>query len=184
MIFNKIRILFFCFIGLLLATPTSVFAGAESGFYLGAGIGDASLEATNFDQSDSATKIFGGYNIGLVPFLDVAIEASYVDFGKPNTVIGSTPVSYELTGLNAFGLVGLSFGPFGFFAKAGLINWDSDSVIGTTKSSDSGTDAAYGIGARFQISSLALRAEYEVYDISSSSVTDLAMFSISGVFTF
>jgi len=157
--------------------PTAAVAGAESGFYLGAGVGDATVKDSGFDASDSAYKVFGGYNIGFIPLVDFAVEASYVDFGKPSTSAGSV----EVTGLNAFGLAGLSFGPFGIFAKAGAISWDADSTFGNTTSSDSGSDPAYGVGARFAIGSFAVRAEYEVYDLDD---TDLEMVSVSGVFTF
>jgi hypothetical protein len=164
--------------GLSLGIPATVHAGAESGFYLGAGVGDATVKDSDadFDASDSAYKLFGGYNIGFIPLVDFAVEASYVDFGKPSTSNGSI----EVTGLNAFGLAGLSFGPFGIFAKAGMINWDSDATFGTLSSSDSGSDPAYGVGARFAIGSFSVRAEYEYYDTD----IDLDMISVSGVYTF
>ena len=176
MSFKKVRILFICLAGSFLGMPTAAVAGADSGFYIGAGVGDASVKEANFDASDSAYKIFGGYNIGFIPLVDFAVEASYVDFGKPSTSDGSV----EVTGLNAFGLAGLSFGPFGIFAKAGAISWDADWTDGSTSASDSGTDPAYGVGARFAIGSFAVRAEYEVYDLDA----DLDMVSVSGVFTF
>ena len=176
MSFKKVRILFICIAGSFLGMPTAAVAGADSGFYIGAGVGDASVKEANFDASDSAYKLFGGYNIGFIPLVDFAVEASYVDFGKPSTSDGSV----EVTGLNAFGLAGLSFGPFGIFAKAGAISWDSDSTFGSTSASDSGTDPAYGIGARFAIGTFAVRAEYEVYDLEA----DVDMVSVSGVFTF
>jgi hypothetical protein len=164
--------------GLSLGMPAAAFAGADSGFYIGAGVGDATVKDTdaNFDASDSAYKLFGGYNIGFIPLVDFAVEASYVDFGKPSTSNGSI----EVTGVNAFGLAGLSFGPFGIFAKAGMINWDSDATFGTASSSDSGSDPAYGVGARFAIGSFSVRAEYEYYDVEN----DLDMVSVSGVYTF
>jgi outer membrane immunogenic protein len=176
---NKIRSLFICLAGAFLGMPTAVVAGADSGFYIGAGVGDAMVENSDagFDESDSAYKLFGGYNIGFIPLVDFAVEASYVDFGKPTATGGSI----EVTGFNAYGLAGLSFGPFGIFAKAGAFSWDEESTFGTTISSDSGTDPAYGIGARFAISSFAVRVEYEAYDLGN---TDLGMASISGVFTF
>jgi len=176
MSFKKVRILFICLAGSFLGMPSAAVAGADSGFYIGAGVGDASVKDGDFDASDSAYKIFGGYNIGFIPLVDFAVEASYVDFGNPSTSAGNV----EVTGLNAFGLAGLSFGPFGVFAKAGMINWDADSTFGTVSSSDSGTDPAYGVGARFAISSFSVRAEYEVYDLDA----DLDMVSVSGVFTF
>jgi hypothetical protein len=174
--FNKIRILFICIAGALFAMPNAVIAGADSGFYIGAGAGDASVKDNDFDASDSAYKIFGGYNIGFIPLVDFAVEASYVDFGKPATSAGSV----EVTGFNAYGLAGLSFGPFGVFAKAGALSWDSDATFAGTTVGDSGTDPAYGVGARFSIGSFAVRAEYEFYDLEA----DLDMLSVSGVFTF
>ncbi len=172
---KKVRVSLICLSGLLLATPAAVFAGADSGFYIGAGVGDAGVEAndSDFDESDSAYKVFGGFNIGFIPLVDFAVEASYVDFGSPSD--GGDKV--DVTGINAFGLAGLSFGPFGVFAKAGMIDWDVD--VGSF--SDSGTDPAYGIGARFAIGSFAVRAEYEVYDLD---IADVDMISVSGVYTF
>ena len=175
MSFKKGRKLVICLACSFLGMPAIAFAGADSGFYIGAGVGDATVKDSNFDESDSAYKVFGGYNIGFIPLVDFAVEASYVDFGKPSTSAGSV----EVTGLNAYGLAGLSFGPFGVFAKAGAMRWDSDSNFGTT-SSDSGTDPAYGIGARFAIGSFSVRAEYETYDLDA----DIDMVSVSGVFTF
>ena len=176
MSFKKVKIVFVCLSGFFLVIPTVAVAGADSGFYVGAGVGDASIKDTNIDESDSAYKLFGGYNIGFIPFVDFAVEASYVDFGKPNT----SSDSVEISGLNAFGLAGLSFGPFGVFAKAGAISWDPDTTNGNVTSSDSGTDPAYGLGARFAIGPFSVRAEYEVYDLKA----DLDMVSISGVYTF
>jgi len=175
---KKVRILFICLAGSIMAMPSAAVAGADSGFYIGAGVGDASVKDSDFDESDSAYKLFGGYNIGFIPLVDFAVEASYVDFGKPSTSAGSV----EVTGLNAFGLAGLSFGPFGVFAKAGVISWDSDSTFGTVSGSNSGSDPAYGVGARFAIGSFSVRAEYEAYDLDSD--VDIGMVSVSGVFTF
>lgn len=177
---KKIRMLFICLAGCSVAIPAVSVAGANSGFYVGAGVGDASVKANdgNFDASDAAYKIFGGYNIGFIPLVDFAVESSYVDFGSPS----SGGASIDLNGVNAFGLAGLSFGPFGIFAKAGAVRWDSEGGSGGITTNESGTDPAYGIGVRFAISSLAVRAEYEVYDVDS--VSDLEMLSVSAVFTF
>ena len=176
--FKKSRILVISFIGFFLAIPTAAMAGADSGVYIGVGAGNAKVKDSGFEESDSAYKIFGGYNFGVIPFVDLAVEASYVDFGKPSNSSGSV----EVSGLDAFGLAGLNFGPFGIFAKAGILSWNSDATFGTTTVSDSGTDPGYGIGARFAIGSFSVRAEYEVFDIESDA--DLGMGSISGIFTF
>ncbi len=149
---------------LLLMAPVTTFAGADSGFYVGAGIGDSNIESNSFNESDTAYKLFGGYNIGFIPLVDFAVEASYVDFGT----------SEDVTGLNAYALAGLSFGPFGIFGKIGTMRWDANN--------DSGTDPAYGIGARFALGSLSIRAEYEEFDVSE--VNDFSMTSVSAVYTF
>ncbi len=177
MSFKKVRILFICLAGSFLGIPAAAIAGADSGFYIGAGVGNATVKNSALDESDSAYKIFGGYNIGFIPLVDFAVEASYVDFGNPSTSAGSV----EASGVNAFGLAGLSFGPFGVFAKAGMLSWYADSTFGTESSSESGSDPAYGLGARFAIGPFAVRAEYEVYELDS---TDVDMVSVSGVFTF
>lgn len=174
---KKIRILFICLAGSVLAMPGAAIAGADSGFFIGAGAGDASIKDSGFDESDSAYKIFGGYNIGFIPLVDFAVEASYVDFGKPST----TSDSIEVSGFNAFGLAGLSFGPFGIFAKAGMLSWDADATFGGTTTSDSGSDPAYGLGARLAIGPVSVRAEYELYDVDNA---DLEMVSVSAIYTF
>ena len=175
MSFKKDKILFICLAGSL-AVPTAAFAGADSGFYVGGSVGDASvkIDDSDFDESDAAYKIFGGYNIGFIPLVDFAVEGSYVDFGSAGSNVGNV----DITGWDAFGLAGLSFGPFGIFAKAGAIAWDADTSIG---GGDSGTDPAYGLGARFAIGSFAIRAEYEVFDLDGA---DLEMVSVGGSYTF
>ena len=173
---KKIKLSFIFLTGALLSAPATTFAGADSGLYIGGGVGDATIDAGNFDESDSSYKVFGGYNFGVIPLIDLAIEASYVDFGSPS----SSTDKVEITAVNAFGLAGLSFGPFGVFAKAGMIDWDVD-VSGNAVSSDSGTDPAYGVGARFALGSFAVRAEYELYDVDQA---DVEMLSVSAVLTF
>jgi outer membrane immunogenic protein len=170
---QKIKALLICLAVTSLAAPTTAIAGADSGFYIGAGAGDATIKDSGFDESDSAYKILAGYNIGFIPFVDFAVEGSYVDFGNPST----TTVSAEATGFDAFGLVGLNFGPVGVFAKAGAISWD----LKTNTGSDSGTDPAYGIGAKFSFLSFAVRAEYEVFEFDK---TDVDMVSVSATYTF
>jgi len=175
----------------LLVVPMTAMAGADSGFYLGGSIGTGNLNADipdsgttyEFDGNASAWKVFGGYNFGLVPLVDLAIEGSYVDFGDPSETVNLLPVEIALKGMNIYGLAGLNFGPLGVFAKAGFISWDGDlAVAGINLVSDDGTDAAYGIGARFQIGSFQLRGEAEMYDISDFN--DIYMLSVGFSYTF
>lgn len=165
MISKKHSIFLITATALALGTPTIASAGAESGFYIGGGVGDSTVEAGSFDESDTAYKAFTGFNFGIIPFIDVAVEASYADLGS----------TADVTAINAFGLVGFNFGPIGIFGKAGMADVD-------VSGGNSGTDPVYGIGAKFQFSSLAVRAEYEDYD--AEGVSDLSMVSVSAVWTF
>ena len=159
-------------------------AGAESGFYIGGSTGSASIDISSnsvkFDDSDTGYKIFAGYNFGLIPLVDVAVEGSYVDFGKASSSdIGNKDIGIKAWDL--FGVGGLSFGPFGLFAKLGMVDWDSSSDVVQNELDKSGNDTAYGLGARFQLGSIAIRAEYEVFEIE---VADIAFASIGAAWTF
>ena len=177
------------FLASSLLFSTSVMAGSESGFYLGGSLGSATIKAEgqtptgddfDFNEEDSAYKIFAGYNFGIIPLIDLAVEGSYVDFGNPNSTLSSgTKVEYDLAGWDVFGLAALTFGPFSVFGKAGVIAWDSDVAIDDFKVSDSGSDPAYGLGAKIQFGSLAVRAEYEYFDVSQFNDVYLTSIGLS-----
>jgi hypothetical protein len=161
---------------------TAAYAGAESGPYIGAGIGQSSIELKGYNRAvsgdDSAYKLVLGYNFGLLPLLDLGIEGAYVDFGK----INGGGVEYKQTAWNGFGLVGLSLGPIGLFGKLGLAAWDADTTIASVTTTTSGTDSAYGIGARLQLGPISGRLEYEAFDIEGTK--DNSMTSVSLLYTF
>lgn len=158
-------------------------AGSETGLYIGGGVGNATIEdevsSVKFEEKDAGYKIFAGLNFGLIPLLNLAVEGGFVNFGSPQ----GTNVSYEISGLDAFGLVGMTFGPIAVFGKAGLVSWDSDVTIGNASATeDSGTDGAFGIGAQFKLLSFGIRAEYEQFSLSD--VDTLSLLSASLTYTF
>jgi opacity protein-like surface antigen len=167
-------------------------AGSESGLYIGGSVGQATIKAKDqspdgddfdFSEEDAGYKIFLGYNFGVLPLIDLAIEGSYVDFGRPSgTLSDGTRIEYELVGWDVFGLAGLTFGPLSVFGKMGLISWDSDFDIDNFTGSDSGSDPAYGLGAKIIFGSLALRAEYEYFDMSEFNDVYLASVGLSLMF--
>ncbi|GAB3091320.1 porin family protein [Aestuariicella hydrocarbonica] len=176
----------------LMFTAGMAWAGADSGFYIGGSVGNAEVDYSDrvpnfgkveFNEDDTAYKAFGGFNFGIIPLIDLAIEGSYVDFGSQKGDINNAlRADVDITGWTATGLVGLKFGPFGLFAKGGVINWDTDVDLDFGGSdSDSGTDPVYGIGARFQIGSFAIRAEYEYFDMDKFE-TDF--YSVGASYTF
>ncbi len=171
----------------LLATLLSgpVLAGADTGFYLGVGVGQASfgdidIGDTNFsfNGDDTAYKLFAGINFGVVPLLDLAVEGGYVNFGTPH----DNGLRIDADGFDMFGLVGTNLGPMGIFGKAGVINWDTKASSALGSYSDDGTDPAYGLGLRFQLGSFQVRGEYEWFDISAAD--NLHLLSVSGAYTF
>lgn len=176
--------------GLVLATPAA--AGTDSGFYAGAAVGRAytgdvdvntGSGTADFDGDDTGWKLIAGYNLGLIPFVDLAVEGGYVDFGTADENLGGLgSVELEADGFNLFGVAGAGFGPVGIFAKLGLIDWDADIRAAGTTVRDDGTDPAYGVGVRFALFSLQIRGEYEFYDIDAAD--DISLLSIGALWTF
>ncbi len=73
---------------LMMGASSWAVAGSDSGFYVGGSLGTASVDYSendpdigevNFDDDDSAYKVFAGYNFGLVPFLNIAVEGAYCE---------------------------------------------------------------------------------------------------------
>ena len=148
---------------------------AESGFYLGSGVGVSSVQADvapleeldllDFDETDLAWKVFAGYNLD-VPFVDVAVEGGYVNLGAPSAEILDTNISLDTTGWNAFAVGAVDVGPIALFGKVGVVAWDVElSGEGISAGSDDGTDLAFGLGARFGLGPIQLRGEAEFFQI-------------------
>lgn len=158
---------------------SAALAGGESGIYIGGSVGSTEISEEGLDDTANGYKIFAGYNFGMVPIVNLAAEVNYVDFGSFDSDDKSTSVDADAWTLSA--LLGFDLGPVGIFAKAGYFAWDAevDSDIGS--GSDDGTDPAYGVGAKFQLGSFALRAEYEIYDLDG---TDIDFYSIGASYTF
>ena len=157
-------------------------AGNKSGPYIGGSLGwaviDVSSGINDFDDDDLGFKVFGGYNFGIIPLLDLAVEGSYANFGKASSPqVANQDV--DVTGWDLFGLAALNLGPVGVFGKVGQIWWNTDFNI--AQIDDSGNDMAYGLGLRFQIGSIAIRGEYEYFDLDD---TDLSMLSAGVSWTF
>lgn len=176
-------------------------ARAEGGFYAGGSVGSVTIQADipdaenidevfEFDENDFAWKAFGGFSFDL-EVLDLAFETGYVDLGAPSGDPAGTNVELEVDGWDYFGLAGLQLGPIGVFAKAGFISWDLETTIGGLDiggedgdgiGDDDGTDPAYGVGARFNLGSLEIRGEYELFDLDS--VDDVYLLSAGAVWRF
>lgn len=179
-------------LGFAVAMPAEA---KQNGFYLGASVGASTIAVSDFDDdlgdidfSDSGTgyKIFAGYRF--IHFF--AVEGSYVDFGsRTDTLdsdIGEIDAEIGVTGWDLFAVGVLPIGPVDLFAKVGGIRWGADIKAYlddvSDGESDSGTDLAYGVGIGFRLWRLALRGEFEMFDVEDSD--DVYMVSIGAAFVF
>jgi hypothetical protein len=173
------------FAAALLTLPVLPAVAADNGFYLGGSVGQANLQIDDltggalpdddFDADDTAFKLIAGIR----PLDWLAVEAAYVNFGEPSDEVAGFDLEADGDGISAFAVGFLAVGPVDLFAKAGLIAWDSKIEGGAFD--DDGSDLAYGVGAQFRVWGLALRAEYEKFEISD---VDLDMVSVGVTYTF
>jgi OOP family OmpA-OmpF porin len=158
---------------LLIAAPPA-FAGA----FVGASVLDTSVEVddadgsgNSFDGSDTGFKVYGGFDFAKF----FRLEASYLDLGSPDEEVGGSDVQVDINAWDGFAVLVIPIGKhFEVFGKAGLVLWDTEAEIsGVGSEDDSGTDAAYGIGAAFKLGKrLAVRAEYEQFDVEDIDTLD------------
>ena len=166
-------------------------ANADGGFYIGAGIGGATVEAefdvveipqlpTSIDEDDSANKIFAGYMFDL-PAVDLGVEAGYVNFGEAEVDTEVGECTLEPTGINLWGIVSLDAGLVDIYGKLGYINWEADLALNDLSGTEDGSDMGYGVGLSFGLGPVAVRGEYEVYDLDDA---DVSMLSLGLVYRF
>lgn len=150
-------------------------SAADSGMYIGASVGKASFEYKDFEEDfqdnfkgdDNGYKIFLGYRFGNF----VAAEAGYVDLGSISDTVEDIDIEVQTKAWDAFALGILPLGPVDIFAKAGVISWNADykaAIDDFTGGSESGTDMAYGVGVALNLGALAVRVEYERFDIADT----------------
>lgn len=180
---------------IFLVMPVTYANAAESGFYLGGSIGSAAVEANIddggvvlpppppvFDEDDFGWKVFAGYNFALGEVFTLGLEGGFTDLGKPAADIAAIPISIDPTALNLWGTAGVDIGPINIYGKYGVVSWDVDAIIDDIRVSDDGSDPAYGVGLRFNLGSVEIRGEYEIYDISD--VEDVTMLSVGLAYRF
>jgi OOP family OmpA-OmpF porin len=135
------------------------------GFYLGAGVGTATLEledsssVADFEGDDTGLKVAAGYR-----FLKwVAVEAAYEDYGQPEDEVLGLQLRGEFNSFSVSALGLLPLGNFDLFARGGIARWDGSltaTPFGVEVSEDN-TDPLFGFGAQYRTGQLAIRLEYE-----------------------
>jgi OmpA-OmpF porin, OOP family len=153
------------------ALPASA-AAQEAGFYLGAALGQARLTdwcnsapgvtITSCEDTDTGWKLFGGYRFNRY----LAIEATYVDWGKVTGTANGISAAAEQTSMGA-GVVGsFPINPqFSLFGKAGFLTTEQEiSRPGASFTRDD-TEFHYGLGVKYSFTpNWAARAEWERTD--------------------
>ena len=126
---------------------------------------------SNFDGSGSAFKFFGGYRF----FRFFGVEADYRDFGDSDDTILGEKVEVGTTSLDVFAVGTIPLGAFEVFGKAGFTRWDAEfSVPGEFSMRKAAYEMAYGIGAAYKISKIAVRLEYEQFEVENTEVVSMA----------
>jgi OOP family OmpA-OmpF porin len=174
-----------------LAMSGAAHAERLPGFYLGAGVGQGTLDfdETDFtvagvDDSDTAFKVYAGYTFNEF----ISLEAAYFDAGQPTDQIGSLSLQFDLSVVNisVIGHLPLT-DSVELFGKAGLASYDYDAEASFNgqrfdAGGDSDQDVSYGFGAAYSFAGpFEIRGEYEFIEIDSGSYD---VVSLSGAFKF
>lgn len=173
----------------LAASLSAMSAQADSGLYLGGGIGQAKIEdsagnpgGVGFSESDTAWKGFIGYNFDFIPLIKFAAEVGYRDMGKADSNVAGVPVEYSLNGIDYSALAGFGLGPVDILARVGGMHYELEKNVGGVRRDFDGSAPLYGLGVWFTLAGIGLRAEYEYVDIDELDKAE--MFTVSAFYKF
>jgi Outer membrane protein beta-barrel domain len=174
---------------LLASSLVCLSALADSGVYVGGGIGMAEMNdsignpgGADFKEQDTAWKGFVGYHLDVIPLVKFAAEVGYRDLGSPDGSFNGVPVSYKAHGLDYAVLAGLGLGPVDLMARFGGMNYKLEKNVGGVNNSYDGTAPVYGVGLWFTLFGVGVRAEYELMDIDE--LDDAQMVTVSAFYKF
>lgn len=188
---------FFLGAALLLCGAVASAAMPFEGYYVGLGVGQATveLEGTDADSDlegdDTAFRVIAGYRI----FRYLGVEAFYNDYGAVEDEVFGLNIGAEF---RAFGIAAIGMIPLDtvdLFGKIGIARWDGtleDVDLDEEFFQEENFDPMLGIGVQWRIGQVALRAEVEgqmlSFDDDGDSLADgddwLTMFSIAATWTF
>lgn len=166
-----------------LLLPLALPAVADEGVYVGGSWGETQVATQfddffDFDDDDVAWSVFAGVQANDW----FGVEASYNDLGHYDETgvfdLSPTRIDAELTSYDVMAVLSAPAGPLRLFGKAGVVFWDADVLAEVNppvgpglrfRDDDSGNDLALGAGLEIALGeSLALRAEYEWFDIDDT----------------
>jgi opacity protein-like surface antigen len=154
---------------------------ADNGLYLGAAFTKSQVDgfATQLDLDDESFKIIAGFR----PLDAFGVELNYIDLGRESVTVGPLTINGQSKAYAAFAVGYLPLAPIDLYAKAGVARWETE-TSGTSfgRLKDDGTEFAWGAGVQARLGSLAVRLEYESFDVGSSARSELV--SLGATWTF
>lgn len=148
---------------LLMAGPAMA---QDSGFYIGAGVGQFGLDIEDFSDEDTAFKGLVGYDFNRY----FAAELEYFDGGT----VEDFGISLDVSGFNLSLKAAWPFtDQFSVYGKVGMVAWEVDAK-GLVEGSDDGNDFSWGVGAGYAFTpNFAVRVEYQGFEIEDTDTADL-----------
>lgn len=159
------------FASALLAVPAQA---AGSGFYLGAGTGQAQVKDQSFSESSTPYRGFAGYRFGIIPLIDLAAEIGYMDLGKAE----SSAETVKGHGADASVLLIFPITIFDLYGRLGAMQVNLDKTLNGVSTSSSGSAGVYGLGVGVRFGPIGVRAEYDRVDVKNISSADVATVSV------
>ena len=163
--------------------------------YVGGSLGQSDVKdacdgLSNCDDSDTAWKVFGGYQF--TPSL--AVEAGYTDLGEVSAREGGASLRAEATAWEVVGVGSIPVADrFSLYGKAGLYRAEIEvrvriAGLGSDSLDESNNDLTFGFGARYAVSdAVGVRAEWQRYsDVGGGDIEegDIDVMSVGVLFRF
>lgn len=163
----------------------------DNGIYIGAALTDVSSDfdlgiaapAYRVDDDSSGFKLIGGIR----PLDPIGLEVNYVDLGDADAMLAAAcpvPAAGACPGSATFDARALSVSAVGYyslpfidvFGRVGVARWKSDRNLALVgDDTERGTDITYGVGAQLRFLSLALRLEYERFELDRDSIDSVSL---------
>jgi OOP family OmpA-OmpF porin len=167
---------------------TKAMTGPDSGWLVGGSVGQSKIKVdcpagVSCDDSDTALRIFGGYNFNK----NFGVELGYADLGK--ATFSAPGLSGDVTA-TAWDLMAVGTLPvgdkFGVYGKLGMYRADTKASSSIGGGSDTNTDFTYAIGGQYNFNkNLAIRAEWQQYKkVGGDDADDVDVMSIGVVWYF
>ena len=143
----------------------------DSGYYIGAGIGQSRQKFTDFDGKDTSFKLYGGWSFNKY----FAVEAGYINGGTQSDSFEGVNLDISNEGLFVEGLAKWPLGSVvAPYAKFGYVFYESTAKLSSGSQSvsetESDSDFIYGGGLEFKLGdNVRLRAEYEEVNLPDTA---------------